>query len=447
MRFLVIQPRLAGAASQPAVGVVRWRAPGPALSVIVKATLSFAGDALALAGDQEPLAPEDFVPAKAAPDVLLTGDAFAPRGPSSRIDARVELGWFSRAFAVMAGASVERIPLDPGYLREVDGVSPAAPVGPAPAPAFDPQGIHEPDFDFSRYNRAAPQQRTPGMGPGDPLILTGLSPRGERRLSLPELAPRALVRWAAGGNSEVPMACDTVAIDTVAERCALVFRGWIEVASYGAIDRIVVAPEQAPARRDWYRILQPLARGSFSFAAERGALDTGPRPGTDEPERVEIARLEALELEDGPEPEISLEQYAAVSAELAEQAAPRAEVLDRHGLDEGTWLLEERGWLERMANRAMEGDGTLAARYGALFTEAQDRLATPAELRATLDAYAEALVALERADDPVAALARREMTFARWMRLDRRWTRACAADPELAAALERHAAAARARGA
>src|SRR5262249_5791787 len=132
-----------------------------------------------------------------------------------------------------------------------------------------------------------------------------------------------------------------------------------------------------------------------------------------------------------------LAAYAAISAELAEGRESRTAVLSHHDLDEDSWTIEERAWLEAMGDAAMEGDGTMAATYGELFVAAQDRLADPAEDALGLDDYIALRIAVEGADDPPAVLKERGTTLSAWMRLDRRWMARAEADPRLWEEIER----------
>jgi hypothetical protein len=120
-------------------------------------------------------------------------------------------------------------------------------------------------------------------------------------------------------------------------------------------------------------------------------------------------------------------------------------VLSRHGFDEPLWTVEERAWLEAIAERASAGDGTLAARYGELFVKAQDALAPPDEAQVTVAQYAELMVAIERASEPNKELERRKRTVASVLRLDRRFRERAASDPELEREIEERFAAERAK--
>jgi hypothetical protein len=464
VRLLVVQPPPApGLDAAPlGVGAVHWHAPEHAVSLVVKAAFSFEdGRTLALRGEHprptrevestlaglrgELAYPSDFVPFKPQVDVLLTGHAYADGAPSARIDARVALGSVGRSFTVVASLPTDRIPLGAAYLRDVDGIGPAEPVGPVRLGSeLEPDFVHPDDFDFAVYCFAVPAQRSAPPREDATLELTGLSPKGRLRLALPDVAPRAIVQWTDATGTELSMNLDTLWIDTDGTRAIATWRGVFEHPVEARIDKVFVALERTSEERSWDAIVRGAARGRFGYAVEPDAPSPEPRPGTDEAERLEIARFEAHGVAQAPEPSMALEEYAFVSAELAEQREPRAETLRRHGLDESAWLLEERGWLEAMAHRATDGDGTLAARYGELFVAAQDRLGAPVEAERTLADYAAILVALEDADDLPKALEDRRLTLAAWMRLDRRVQRGTADDPALAAELERRVASERA---
>lgn len=444
------------------IGLLRWFDPEHRLTVIVKATFTLAGERLALADEQPPLSldqtrerpggaaelyyPSDFVPFKPRADVLLLGHAYAEPGTTTEfIDAQVTLGDWTRSFGVAAGEPAAKIPLSPEHLRGLGGES-LEPVGPQRVASGDvEQVLHEADFDFARYNVAPSPQRMQRFTGGPPFELSGLSPQGTRQLELPPWLPRVLVHYRGTMlDTEVEMAVDSVWIDTDAELLTLVWRGQGELPRRDSVDRLSVSLEHAERERDWDDILRNAARGSFRFAAELAELEVEARDEREQ-DLLSMARYEAMAQPEAPDPTVTLEQYADISAELAEQREDREQVLRRHGFDENRWLLEERGWLETMANRASAGDGTLVARYGELFVAAQDRLAMPDEADASVADYAELLVALEQSQDPALELEQRNTTLARWLRLDRRVRAQAAADEASKAELERLVAAERAR--
>jgi hypothetical protein len=88
---------------------------------------------------------------------------------------------------------------------------------------------------------------------------------------------------------------------------------------------------------------------------------------------------------------------------------PKGRAIERpscagRGLDEKTFLQEERAWLTKMGDAAMSGDSALALRYGELFVAAQDGLAGPREGSETASVYAILKVDMDDADDPAALL-------------------------------------------
>ena len=479
------------------VGVVRW--PGERISIVVKATLTYTRPALgagsvaietaAVASQQEPLSlgrrsrlpgagreelayPSDFVPWRPNADVLLHGHAYAGE-PSARIDARVSVvgdagaggGWtpLARSFSV-AGEPAERLPLSLAALRGPDGVSPIDPVGPrgpepveeveeraeedgptvslgsgaqeagAARPGGEDRGFYAVDapLRMGGLSFAAPAQRCSAI-PSDAVIeLAGLSPGGGGRLvQLPGLSPHVILEtpWV---DRPIEMVCDTLWIDTDRELVVLVWRGQAHVTGGGRhVQRIVVSLERDSAPRPREERERALARGGSSHALEAADL-AAPMPAPD----PMLALEKYARWEEPVEPSLPLERYAAVAAELGERREPRREALERHGLSEDDWMLEERAWLEKMGDAAMRGDDALATRYGALFVAAQEALATPAERARTMDDYATLKVAVE-ADGMTRALHERSMTMPEWMRLERRWTREAAADAGVRAEMER----------
>jgi hypothetical protein len=250
-------------------------------------------------------------------------------------------------------------------------------------------------------------------------------------VALVELNDRSL-----GAPLAVPMRCDTV---WTQGGVALVWRGDIAIADIGERDRAVVTLEAPRARRTLGERLGDKARAQLSFALTSHDADAGP---TDADELA----LERLALADeAPQPSLALEVYAAIAAEIAEQREPLGQVLERRGLDQHAWALEERAWLERMAQAAMEGDAALAAEWGDHFVAAQDALGKREEQDAMIHEYAAVTAELERADDPMVVLGRWGLSLAEWLRLDRHWSRCAASDARVREELERMLAVERAR--
>lgn len=452
------------------VGVLRWMAPPrtvdvdgtklvmapePLLTFVVKATFSYAkcgsaADEMALADEPEGLALDvpseiegadgeiayasDFVPLKRRCDVVLSGHAHAQR-PATRLPARFTLGSLSRELFVESRMPALRAPLSNGAIRARDSQEVAEPVGPTPTPPLLEDYPH--GFDFIAYNTAAASQQIDDVPPGAKLTLAGLSERAETlALKLPAIAPVAWVDTTEERGIPLELSCDTVWIDTDRELCVLVYRAILSVSSldFDGVTQVTLAlaaggvsPKLEDVRRD-------LARGVFEAAVELADFEDDARPA---PEPSVFARYAVWD--NAIEPSISLSTYALVSAALAESKTPRNETLDRHGFDEDGFLIEERGWLTKMAEAAMKGDAAPATHYGELFVAAQDSLAGAHEGQESIDEYARLKVDMEDAADPTTVLTARKMTLSEWMRMDRRWTRRALNDRATEVEIERQA--------
>jgi hypothetical protein len=476
-RIVVAQPpfRRGEAVDPVPVGIVRFSGPNPALGVVVKATFSFAEDAeeerevvARLSPKQEPLSVNrlrkgpngedelayatDFIPFKPLADVLLLGHAYgAPRpssvaadgSPTTVVEVSFEIeGELSRAVDVVSAGWAERIPLRPPHLRNAaDGALPAPPVGPVIGEhLLAPLPWHPPDFDYQVYNAATKEQRITEIPSDARILLSGLSPRAPRRtVVLPGLAPRVLCDLEGYERlSEVELFCDTLILDTDRELCMVLWRGEIPVSSWAAheVGQLTVAllPSDAPDAIDG--ALRELPRGHFFYARSPVDFEPGAPPVPEISNQLTMARYASWSNPQGPEPTISLQRYAEISAELAEQREPRGKALERHGFDEDRWTLEERAWVETIAGGGVEGEGSVAEEYGKLFVEAQDKLADPAEHARTPADYARISVAMERRD-PGKVLAEEKLSLSVWMRLDRRMQAAAERDEALAAEIER----------
>ncbi len=395
----------------------------------------------------------DFVPMKAACDVVVVGHAHA-RTPTDTIRGGVRLlaqdgrPLHSVGFVARSGADAAMIPLVAPYLSSpIPGT--AGRLGPVGVEGRFVEGIMSAAVDPQVFSSAAPELTVPFglLSPISLIELTGLLPfeegdealKGEvvatRICALPGLKP--LVTVDANGVEDIPLRplLDTVIIDTDAQRGALVWRATAgPFTSLVDVARVLVSMEMVARERDPGERRSDTQRGKVAFATTEDDARVGREPTREDP-RLRFEELRTWG-ELAPEPRISIERYAAVSAELAEWPKDRGKTLERHNFDEGTWGVEERGWLERFASDAMSGKGELAGYYGTLFLAAQDRLATPEEERLTLRDYAGLRAEIERAADVSQVLDDAKLTLAQWMRLDRRFTQKADDDPKVAAELE-----------
>ena len=233
---------------------------------------------------------------------------------------------------------------------------------------------------------ASDQQRTrvgTWLGSNARFELTGLGVGGTKRvIALPGLAPWVAVE-SRFGDYRLDMLLDTVIVDTETSRIEVVWRGQVPLMGDHAqheVRRIVVTVEQDDAPRPLGIVYRDLQRGRFFRATERAdlsdeAADDDPLdvPGVPEIPDLELEVAKYADWMISPEPTLTLEQYTTVAGALAAGSEPRDEVLERHGLDEDAWLLEERGWLEKIGNSVMAGEFALTEQYARLFKEATDR--------------------------------------------------------------------------
>lgn len=127
---------------------------------------------------------------------------------------------------------------------------------------------------------------------------------------------------------------------------------------------------------------------------------------------------------------LTLEEHAAVSAEIAEGASPLARVLESRGLTPSAWHEATERVMRALADdaRAHGADATLPLVYSEAFTRAQDALRPIPDLSPEEWSALTALV--EAAGDPRAALVTRGLGLGDWLRLSRHWALRLARDPE-----------------
>jgi hypothetical protein len=451
-RVVVLQPEGFPAEDPPAVpvGALRWRGALERLVLVVKATFTAAPgqDTLVWAPAQLPLSrgerhrlsgalpeelavPNDFVPRKAEVDVILSGHAHAAR-PAPQIEAMIRIGALTRAFAARASAPTTAIPLTAAYL------SPFEPCSARLAGVPDDGARDDDRADFSHHGAAPRAQRTAHVADDAAIELTGLSPGGGTRtwhLSGYHPVVTAADDWL--GERAVDMRLDTVWIDTDRMLAALVWRGEIGLhEGPHDLSRLVVAMEKRGHERSLTDRLPAFQRGHAGLTVRpEDAAGEIPPPTEDEAFRLEIARR-ATWLSPAPEPRLPLDAYAALSVELSEAREPRAALLERRGLDEDRFLIEERAWLEAIARRAMTGDVSLAEQHASALARAEAAITRPGD-EGTLESFLRIRHDLAVADDPTAALAAHRISLGRYLRVERHWLAAAETDPTVQEALSR----------
>lgn len=380
----------------------------------------------------------DFALFKESLDLVIVGHARGP-APAEVIEGGVDLLQgdavvFTGAFSARAGGPTPAIPLRAPYLAPfVAGA--ASRVAPAAESrrfaAGKATGLEPTTFQAAEPGwRARPGSITPDAA----LRFRGLFGSQEAKVALPGLEPVVTADLEGLEGLSVPLSLDTIWIDVDEGVGAMSWRGVMPTPDGKRIDRFVLSLERASSPRDEATRLADTQRGTVRYAwTEDDAAKGTPPP---EEDNVLTYHKEMTWSEVAPDPRISIEQYAAVSAELAERPKERGEVLAKHGFDDERFMVEERAWLERFAANAVQGKGELAAYYGDLFIAAQDALTTPEEERLTLRDYAGLRAELDRSADPTVPLDRAEVTLAQFMRLERRWTTRADADPAVQAELD-----------
>jgi hypothetical protein len=76
-------------------------------------------------------------------------------------------------------------------------------------------------------------------------------------------------------------------------------------------------------------------------------------------------------------PEVSIERYAILCAELAERRRPRPDVLHAASLDEAAWVQVERRWTEALADEAARKSSGLRGACDRAWVEAVEGFRGP----------------------------------------------------------------------
>lgn len=275
------------------VGVVRWAAPEPRLSVVVKALFSVARDGPAeLIASPPPLSLErpspldadellcasDFAPRKTRVDVLLVGHARAP-SPRTVWPLSIGVGVLHRDLFAVAAEPRAAFPLSSAHLRDRPELR-AMPVSVGPRsrhaaerrarlPAAGLMGPFARDFDYGFFNVAALEQQMSALREDFVLRLDGLLASAPSRVAqLPARRPMVHLVDAVRGRvlGAAALVLDTVVVDTDEATCALVWRG-----EHGELDEgtsLVVSHDPMGARCSHAELLARLQGAPRTRAVE-----------------------------------------------------------------------------------------------------------------------------------------------------------------------------------
>jgi hypothetical protein len=280
--------------------------------------------------DRSVQAPGDLVPYKARADVVLVGFAFAPRAePVKSLVVRLAVGEIDKAFEVVGdrswtadgglGEGSRFVRLSLRYERAGGGPETANPIGVSPEaqsagplPNLQPVGflpsrrgeviapvgfgplsaawpgrreglgrLAEPperwdlaplpaDLDPAYFNCAPRDQQVERLREDERLVLENLHPQHPLLVtSLPRVLPRAFADRGEG-LQEIPLAADTLWIDTGAGICTLTWRGYME--SPPANGTVVVAMDGPGTPLPWAEVQSAARAGSVPFRSAHAAL-------------------------------------------------------------------------------------------------------------------------------------------------------------------------------
>jgi hypothetical protein len=257
--------------------------------------------------------PADIVPFKAHADVLLVGSAYAARGTTARsVVARLAVGALDKSIdvhldravgadgSIQEGAPFAKLPLR--YERSAGGPDTANPVGVPTAtegkivlpnlelhggsrssnPRLEPVGFGPiaatwperrarlgrragswpvlgweemplpVDVEPLYFNAAPRDQRLDAVRDDEQILLEHLHPEVERLVTrLPGLRPRSFLQRFAHSQREVPLAIDTLWIDTDRGIATVVWRGQAQIDDTRTRARVLVAMEGSARPATW----------------------------------------------------------------------------------------------------------------------------------------------------------------------------------------------------
>ncbi len=330
------------------IGVLAWRAPEPALTVIVKATFLLGEGGMAtLAAAQEPLWLDrpivggsfgdldracDFVPPKARVDVLLTGHAHA-EAAMHVLPAGFAVDKLRRRVYATTEEPAVMTPLLPEYLRTATGEVTRVGARAMWAGTLDGAAIVNDDgvpcapiprgFDYTAFNVAPPEQQLEMLSLTAQIVLDGLGPGGRRTARLPGIKPRVFVLSGSGFGrarppDEIVLRCDAIWIDADRSLCTLVWRGVIPTPpSAREAPSLVLALDEGDRARTWAKALDELGDASWIAATRPEDAQEAPEIAIDDDDLDDAIDEEASSDDDGPTTDRMAREAAALLVDAA----------------------------------------------------------------------------------------------------------------------------------
>jgi len=395
----------------------------------------------------------DLVPSKRQCDVLVSGSSSVPPRPSGYGSgmraAEIRIGDVLALRFFVDARTTGRVPLDPERVADERGV-PGLQLG--PANVGPPARLLHHDQRLEGFQCMPAAHRIALGDPVERVVLSGLlDTEDPLTIVLPETSPRVLVdpAWSSAQVQELNMYLDTITIAFDRAAIDLVWRG-VYGGTVRSVDRLILGfgieeqdEEEESYLQRWTPVLRELSRGQFYYAWELDDAVEGRAPPDLDHAHLTMAQLEGWEFPVAPTPQVTLEKYARVTAELGEGRDKRELVLAKHGFDEASWAIEERAWGTQLAVLP-DGEDSQPRRYSELVIKCQDELAAPEEQKLGVADYAALAVKMERSE-PAKVLSDARMSQGAYMRLERRIGTLAKADAAVQAELEREIAAARER--
>ena len=190
-----------------------------------------------------------------------------------------------------------------------------------------------------------------------------------------------------------------------------------------------VEPEAAAIAPPAPAMIGPMA-GVSSSVGDQPLGDAAAVPTPDAAVALEAALPELISSADEPAPqevELSIEQWAVISAEITEGKAPRSEVLRKHDVSDRAWAANEHRWTKAIDEEASEGSSRVRSASDRAYVEAVEGFRGAI----TVGEYAQIVIGLERGR---ANLVLDTLGIQRpaLMRIVRVWTKKVAGDARLA---------------
>jgi len=224
-----------------------------------------------------------------------------------------------------------------------------------------------PHVDASFFNTAPLDQRLETFVGDERIILENLHPDFPRfSTHIAPIRPRAVVHKAGAAMAPLDLRCDTLCIDTDRRVCSLSWRASVPLAHADEFVHVEVSIDDGPRLSAHSNLANSTVMLDWDVQRTRASAPALPFTSVGVVDRPPFNPAE-----------ISIERFAAISAELNECQKPRHRILEAHKLHEEDWKTIEAHWTRAIDDESASGKHSLRKASDGAYIAAVEKFRGP----------------------------------------------------------------------